>query len=70
MKSSYKTWLEQQGYVPGTVQTQRHRAGRVEEFYGNLDENYDQDQLRTVIGELTYELNRSKVYPVPGRRRV
>ena len=49
MKSSYKAWLEQQGYAAGTVQTQIHRAGRVEEFYGDLDQHYDQDQLRTVI---------------------
>ena len=54
MKSSYKAWLEQQGYAAGTVQTQIHRAGRVEEFYGDLDQHYDQDQLRTVIGELKY----------------
>ena len=54
MKSSYETWLEQQGYAAGTVQAQMHRAGRVEDCYGNLDEHYDRDQLRSVIGELKY----------------
>ena len=54
MKNFYKNWLEQQGYAPGTVQTQMHRAGRVEECYGNLDEHYDSDQLRRVIDELNY----------------
>ena len=54
MKSTYKNWLEQQGYAAGTVQAQMHRAGRVEECYGDLDEHYDQDRLRSVIDELTY----------------
>ena len=54
MKNFYKNWLEQQGYATGTVQTQMHRAGRVEECYGNLDEHYDSDQLRRVIDELNY----------------
>ena len=31
-----------------------HRAGRVEECYGNLDEHYDRDRLRVVIDELKY----------------
>ena len=54
MKSFYKNWLEQQGYATGTVQAQMHRAGRVEECYGDLDEHYDSDQLRQVIDELKY----------------
>ena len=54
MKTTYRSWLVQQGYADGTVQAQLHRAGRVEEFYGDLDEHYDHDQLRTVIDELKY----------------
>ena len=54
MKTSYEAWLEQQGYAAGTIQAQMHRAGRVEECYGDLDEHYDRDQLRSVIGELKY----------------
>ena len=54
LKSFYKNWLKQQDYAAGTVQAQMHRAGRVEECYGNLDEHYDSDQLRRVIDELKY----------------
>ena len=54
MKPAYKTWLEQQGYTAGTVQAQKHRAGRVEESCGNLDEHYDVDQLLRPISELKH----------------
>ena len=54
MKPLYRNWLEQQQYAAGTVQAQVHRAGRVEECYGDLDENYDRDRLRSVIDELKY----------------
>ena len=54
MKPAYRNWLEQQGYAAGTVQAQMHRAGRVEECYGDLDEHYERDQLRSVIDELRY----------------
>ena len=54
MRSTYRNWLEQQGYAEGTVQAQMHRAGRVEECYGNLDEHYDKDRLQSVIDELRY----------------
>ena len=54
MKSTYQNWLEEQGYASGTVQAQLHRAGRVEECYGDLDEHYNRDQLRSVINELKY----------------
>ena len=54
MKDTYRTWLKQQGYVSGTVQAQMHRAGRVEEHYGDLDEYYDRDQLRSVVDRLRY----------------
>lgn len=54
MKSTYRSWLEQQQYAAGTVQAQIHRAGRVEECYGDLDEHYDGDRLRSVIDQLKY----------------
>lgn len=54
MRSTYQNWLEQQGYADGTVQAQMFRAGRVEECYGDLDEHYALDQLRSVIAELKY----------------
>lgn len=54
MNSTYRNWLEQQQYSAGTVQAQLHRAGRVEKHYGDLDEHYDRDGLRSVIEELKY----------------
>ena len=35
MNSNYKNWLEQQGYVAGTVHAQMSRTARVEEHYGD-----------------------------------
>ena len=54
MRVTYKAWLEQQDYAEGTIQTQMARAGRVEEAYGDLDDHYDRDHLRSVIAELKY----------------
>ena len=54
MKSNYQHWLEQQSYAAGTVTAQMHRAGRVEDCYGDLDEHYGRDQLRVVIENLKY----------------
>ena len=56
MKSSYKNWLEQQSYARATVQAQLHRAGRVEKHYGDLDEHYDRDQLRSVVDQFGYSV--------------
>lgn len=49
----YKAWLEQR-YQTNTVSAQMHRAGRVEEYYGNLDEHFENDQLESVIRDLRY----------------
>ena len=76
MKSSYESWLEQQNIAAATIQAQMHRAGRVEEYYGDLDEHYDRDKLRHVIGELKYSMddqrsnkpNPSKI-PISGNTR-
>lgn len=56
MKHSYRRWLEQQGYADNTVQAQMHRAGRVEKCYGDLDDHYDRDLLRSVVEELKYSI--------------
>ena len=66
MKPTYRNWLEQQGYASGTVQTQMHRAKKVEEHYGDLDRHYDRDQLRSVVDQLRYSTadeRRSKPNP-------
>ena len=76
MKPSYESWLKQQDYASATVEAQMHRARRVEECYGDLDEHYDREQLRGVIGELKYSVadersnkpNPSKI-PFSGKTR-
>lgn len=54
MKPDYRQWLELQKYQPGTITAQLHRAGRVEEHYGDLDEHYAKDRLASVIAALAY----------------
>lgn len=53
----YQQWLECQRYQSGTVTAQLHRAGRVEEYYGDLDTHYDTDSLEGVIASLVYSAN-------------
>ena len=54
MKAGYRHWLEQQKYEAGTINAQLYRAGRVEEFHGNLDEHYDNDRMEGLIAMLRY----------------
>lgn len=54
MKPTYKNWLDRQILTRETVNAQMYRAGRVEEHYGDLDEHYNRDQLRSVIDQLQY----------------
>ena len=66
MRTSYREWLERQGYAGSTVQAQLHRVGRVEDCYGDLDKHYDKDRLESVISELRYsteDARRSKPNP-------
>ena len=51
---NYRNWLVAQNYQGGTTTSQMHRAGRVEEHYGDLDTLYDGDRLESLISELTY----------------
>ena len=50
MKSNYRVWLEAQKYNPNTVTAQLHRAHRVEQCYGDLDELYAKDRLEHRTG--------------------
>jgi endonuclease len=54
MNAGYRHWLEQQKYQPGTISAQMHRAGRVEEHYGDLDEHYTKDRMSGLINALRY----------------
>jgi len=51
---NYRNWLTAQNYQGGTVTAQMHRAGRVEEHYGDLDKLYAEDRLEGVVRALTY----------------
>ena len=54
MKPTYREWLEQQRYSEVTVNAQVYRAKKVEECYGDLDKNYEDDRLQSVISDLKY----------------
>lgn len=54
MKAGYRHWLEEQKYATNTITAQMHRAGRVEEHHGDLDEHYDKDRLASLIDLLRY----------------
>jgi hypothetical protein len=56
MRNTYSERLKQEGLADNTVAAQLHRAGRVEECYGDLDDQYDKDQLNNVISELRYSV--------------
>ena len=53
-KVEYEKWLQTQKYQANTITTQLHRASRVEESYGDLDEHFKADQLASVIAALVY----------------
>lgn len=64
----YRGWLAAQNYQGGTIAAQMHRAGRVEERYGDLDALYNEDRLEGVIAELTYTTqDRRNNRPNPSR---
>ena len=50
----YREWLAAQNYQQGTIAAQMHRALRVQEHYGDLDELYAEDGLTGLINELRY----------------
>jgi endonuclease len=54
MRADYKFWLERQKYDAGTITAQLHRAGRVEKYYGDLDQHYLNDRLEGVVAALNY----------------
>lgn len=73
MRPDYRDWLEQQRYQSATVSAQLHRARRVEEFYGDLDEHYSRDHMEGLIEALKYSTedqrrNRPNPSKIPFRR--
>ena len=53
-ETDYRQWLESQDYQEKTIATQIYRVKRVEEFHGDRDKHYSQDQMASVIEELKY----------------
>ncbi|HYM78117.1 MAG TPA: endonuclease NucS domain-containing protein [Candidatus Dormibacteraeota bacterium] len=53
----YRQWLEAQRYQANTITAQIHRALRVEEHHGDLDEHYTRDRMGSLIQALTYSTN-------------
>lgn len=54
MKSSFHKWLIDQKYAENTIGAQMNRAGKIENCYGDLDELYEKDKLKSVIETLEY----------------
>lgn len=54
MRSGYREWLKQQGYGTGTIIAQMHRAGRVEDCHGDIDDHYTKDRMASLIAKLRY----------------
>ena len=53
-RQEYRKWLEEQKYSPGTVSTQMSDVGRVEDAYGDLDEQFKDDRFESILAELKY----------------
>jgi hypothetical protein len=54
MRAGYREWLERQKYQAGTITAQMYRAGRAEEYHGDLDEHYRLDRMTGLIATLSY----------------
>ncbi len=54
MRIDYKGWLEERQYDTATITAQLHRAGRVEDCYGDLESHYREGTLQGIIDELKY----------------
>ncbi|MFZ2996981.1 AAA family ATPase [Sphingobium sp.] len=51
---AFRDWLIGQGQAASSVSTRVSDARRVENHYGDLDELYERDRLKGVLGALTY----------------
>ena len=52
--TEFRKWLEQQGQAEKSIAGRVAEAKRVRDHYGDLDELYDEDRLRSVIDTLQY----------------
>jgi endonuclease len=54
MRADYKAALGAAGYQDNTIAAQMHRVGKVEQFYGSLDEIVSSGGYEALIADLTY----------------
>jgi hypothetical protein len=66
--TEYENWLVALELGAKTITTQMHRAGRVENYYGDLDTHFGTDRLASVIAALGYtKRDQSRNVPNPSR---
>ncbi len=70
LKAQYLRWLEQRQYQASTIGAQVHRADRVEQYHGDLDQHYERDHMAELIRDLSYSkqdarLNRPNPSKIP-----
>ena len=53
-QEDFRRWLEQQEFQQSSIQTALSDAKGVETYYGDLDDGYDVDELRSVLAEFEY----------------
>ena len=68
--NEYKQWLELQKYQANTINAQMHRAKKVDDCYGDLDNHFETDKLESVIKALRYTSeDRRRNLPNPSTRK-
>lgn len=53
-KEAYRQWLQAQQLQENTINAQMYRAGRVDQYCGDLDEHYTRDRMEGLIKLLNY----------------
>ncbi len=54
MQRQYEGWLRSKGYDENTIKAQLYRSGRVEQYYGDFDEHFENDRLQSIVEAFTY----------------
>ena len=71
MHPAYSEWLRRAVPTEATWSTKLSELRRIERAYGDLDALYDQDELQSLLGELTYSSEDSRLSrPNPSRLEI
>lgn len=71
MHPNYSDWLRRAVPTEATWRTKLSELRRIEAAYGDLDSLYDQDELQSLLGELIYTTEDSRVArPNPSRLEI